>query len=174
MSAESILSSLVRLVRGYMQLETDQVVVYNQDWKIPSDDRLYITVGFLASRPYASGTSTAPDLTDPENPKLVETVTINVRDLLSIEIYSVSEEAVLRKNEVLMAMASTAAQQLCERLALKLGKIPDAFNDLSGVEGAARLNRYNLSIPCLYAESKTAIVEYFDKFTVPPAITVNP
>lgn len=170
----SILGEIVILIRGFMQLEREQVVQYNQDWKVPPDDRLYISVGFLASRPYGNNTTTAPDNTDPENPKLVETTSINERALLTVDVYSFSDEALLRKAEVLMAFGSTAGQQLAERLSLKLGKIPDAFNDLSGVEGAARINRYNLSLPVLYVTSKSSIIEYFDKFTVPPALVVNP
>lgn len=163
---------LVGLIRSYMGLATEQVVVYNQKWRIPSDNRVYISVGYLAQKCYA------PALTY-ENPAvgeaggLKEVATINSQETFSINIYSRSDEAILRKDEVILAFNSTAAQQLCEANSIKLARVPIAFTDLSQLDGAAILNRFAITINALCARKQERIVEYFDKFQ-PTGLIINP
>src|ERR1700694_5513757 len=94
------INNVVELIRSFMNLELDQVVLYNPNWTVPSDDRLYITVAFLAGRPYGGSRTYA--MNDAAT-QLVETTTLNSREDYSINIYSRTDEALRRKEEMLMA-----------------------------------------------------------------------
>lgn len=162
------LNLIVGLIRSYMGLARDQVVIYNQKWKIPADDRVYISVGYLNIKPYG-GSST----TEPTAEGLKEITTLNSQETLSINVMSRSQEAILRKDEVILAFRSTAGQQLCEANSIKLGQLPVSFVNLSVQEGTAILNRFNVTINALVARVQERIIEYYDQFPT-PALTIEP
>ncbi len=172
------LNLLAGLFRAYMGLDADQVVVYNQKWRIPSDGRIYVVVGYLAQKPFGANTVFETFGQTKENPQgdgLEEVTTVNSQETFSINLYSRSELAVTRKDEVIACLASTAAQQLCEANSIKLGKIPVNMTDLSQLDGTAILNRFVVTINSLCARSQRRVVEYFDKFPTPdPLVVINP
>lgn len=165
---------IVGLIRAYMGLAAEQVVVYNQKWRIPSDNRLYITVGYLAQKPYAAET-TFENFGGPGQPAagLKEIVSVNSQETFSINAMSRGQEVIERKDELVMALASTAAQQLCEANSIKLGRIPVAMTDVSGLDGAAILNRFVVTINALCARRQERVVQYFDQFPT-PGLVINP
>lgn len=169
---------LVGLIRAYMGLDTEQVVVYNQKWRIPADGRVYVTVGYLAQKPYAANPVYETFGQTPANPGgvgLKEVVTVNSQETFSINLFSRSDEAIMRKDEIPACLASTAAQQLCEANSIKLGRIPVSMADLSGLDGAAILNRFVITINALCARSQERVVQFYDKFPQPdPLVVINP
>lgn len=167
-AAPATQSLIAGLLRGFMGLAKDQVVVYNQKWKIPPDKRLYIAVSSLG--PVKQYGATVETRNSPDNTALLEDVAVASREMLGIDIYSSSQEAVQRKEEVMMAFASTAAQQLCEKWALKLARIPLTFVDASEGEGAARLNRYHLAFAVLRTRTKTSTIEFYNTFPKPELV----
>ncbi len=166
------LNIVVGLVRDYLGLEPDQVVVYNQKWRIPSDQRLYVTIGLLAQKPYGSTLEHLP-FTDESGEGLKEVVTLNSQESLSVNVYSRGQLAIERKDEVIMAFGSTAAQQLCEQHSIKLGRLPLAMTDVSGLDGVAILNRFVATINLLCARRQERVVQYFNRFQV-TGIIINP
>lgn len=159
---------IVGLIRSYMGLTAEQVVVYNQKWKIPADGRIYVTVGYLAQKPFAPARTYEDTATG-----LKEVVTVNSQETFSINIYSRSEDAVTKKDEIVMAFGSTAAQQLCEANSIKLASLPVGMIDLSSRDGTAILNRFAVTITALVARSQERIVAYYDKFQ-PAGLLINP
>lgn len=164
-TAPATQSLICGLLRAYMELTTNQVVVYNQKWKIPPDDRIYITVAAIGpQRPYGA---TAETRLSADAKQLLEDVAIPTREMIGVDIYSRSQDAVNRKEEILMALASTAMQQLCEQYAMKAARIPLTFVDLSAIEGVARLNRFHLAFAVLRTRMKTSVIESYDTFPKP-------
>lgn len=167
---------LVGLIREYMGLDADQVVIYNQKWRIPADNRLYVVVAYLAQKPYGANTTYETFGQTQEKPTgagLKEVTVVNSQETFTINVYSRGEQALLRKDEIVMALASTAAQQLCEANSIKLGKIPVGMTDLSGLDGAAILNRFAVTINTLCARSQERVVQYYDQFPT-PGLVINP
>lgn len=167
---------LVGLIRSYMGLKANQVVVYNQKWRIPNDDQIYITVGYLAQKPYGANAVFETFGQTPAKPRgagLKEVISVNSQETFTINAYSRGDEVVLRKDEIVMALASTAAQQLCEANSIKLGKIPVSMTDISGLDGTSMMNRFVVTINALCARSQERVVEYFDEFPN-PGLVINP
>lgn len=162
------LNLIVGLIRSYMGLTANQVVIANQSWKIPADKRLYISVGFLAIKPFAPMLRYEPT---PEG--LAEIQTINSQETLSINVMSFSQEAVDRKDEVILAFGSTAGQKLCEANSMKLGRLPVGFVPISQLEGTAIPNRFNVTINVLVAREQSRLVEFYNQFPE-PALVIEP
>lgn len=166
------INRIVELLRGFMELKPARCMLYNQRWKLPEDDGIYVTVALLTSKPYGSTKSYETSL---DGSALLEIIELRIQETYSINIFSRSQDALNRKEEVVMAFNSTAAQQMCEAHALKLATLPVSFVDTSLLEGAARLNRYTVTMAILRGTSKTNIVQYFDHFDNPPRkLLINP
>lgn len=171
-SVPNTINLVIELIRVFMGLDRDQVVLYNQNWKIPTDTRLYIAVAFRGEKPY----STVKEyMNNEEGTALIEVISLSSQETYTITVYSFGPDALERKEEVLMAFNSTLAQQLQEKYGFKLPLLPLSFLDLSDIEGASRLNRYETNVAVLRVRSKTNIVQYFDQFENPPKnILINP
>ena len=98
---------------------------------------------------------------------LTEQQGVNMNELYQIDVMSADNTARLRKEEILMALASIYAQQLQEIYQMQIARIPTQFNDASAVEGGARMNRYTLTVAvnALYTKEKAAA--YYDTFQSP-------
>jgi hypothetical protein len=173
-----ILKILVDIVRREMRLKADQVVIYNQRWIIPPDDRLYVAISVTGSAPfgvnrkYASSSATDPQTGQPV-PTLNEELSVNTRDILTFNIYSASGEARERRNELIFALESTYAEQQMEKYSFLIGSVPTSYVDVSEEEGTKIINRYAITYNVQYAQSASNPVEYFDKFQ-DVALTLQP
>jgi hypothetical protein len=158
---------LVGLIRERMKLKQEQVLVYNQNWKMPPDAGLHVVVSAQPGEKVYGSTLAYEDAgTGPngENLGLTEVQRVNVQESYSVDIMSFDGQARQRKQEIVFALNSTTAQQLAERYAFKIGNIPNHFVDVSAAEGPAMLNRYRATFNVLRGYTSTAEAPYFDKF----------
>lgn len=163
---------LAELIQSQMQLDEDVVSIYNQTRRLKSKTGLYIDVAFVSSRDFGNKSEPADDL---QSPDLIEIQSVNSMEIYQIDIFSANEEARIRKREVVFALTGIAAQQAQELHSFKLASIPSSFVDLSSVEGAARLNRYAITISLLTAHRFERKAAAFTIFQNPPKkILVNP
>jgi len=168
MSSETI-KVIAEILRTELTLQKDQVILYNQKFNIPPDERLYLSVSLLGSRPFGAKTSYVGD---PITGDLVEQQSVNVQELYSVLAYSRGSSARTRNWEIPAALVSTFAQQQMEVNSFKLGYLP-AMVDVSEQDGTSIVNRYSLTFAALVAYRKTKPVDYFDNFSQ-PSITSNP
>lgn len=166
---------LITILAGIVQRELDlpdgRVFIYNQKYTLPTDERLFVDVAFLSSRPFASSTRYEND----EQNRLVEVQYQCVQESYTVNLFSKNEEAMRRNHEVVFAFHGTFAQQQAEKYSFKFGFIPSSFVDSSAAEAAARLNRYSLTFNILRSYSRSRVIEYFDHFPNPPqALITNP
>lgn len=173
--ADDVLVGLIELLREFMGLSPDQIVIYNSDWRIPSDTRLYITVGLLASKVYGTTNEQKDRPASAGVPSaLIEQVIISSADTYTVNVFSVTNEAMLRNWEVIAALSSTIGQQAMERLNFGMSRVPASIVDLSGVEGARRLFRYANTITLLRSRVRENVIQIYDDFTGTPALVINP
>lgn len=162
--------TLVQLIRDELALERQQVVVYNQKWRIPPTGSLFIVVGFENSTPYSWSKNYIPNLKE----QLVSVQTMNAAELYKITLYCSEAESRIRKNEIVLAMSSDRSERLQEQYQFKIANLSDSFLDTSAVEATARLNRYDISVKLLTSYTKNTSVPYFDEFPSPPRILIQP
>lgn len=170
MKDSSIPVILAKLFRDYMNLEEEQVLIYNQKFKLPAEKGLFISVGLLAEKPFGTNKSYRENDDPAADPSLalVEVIAVNRQETYSVQIYSKDESALERKDEIIAALSSDLAQAAAEKYAFKLGQQPVSMVDASGTEGAARLNRYVATFNVLSVTKTERAVPYFDQFQNPP------
>ena len=168
MSTEPI-KLLVALILAEMELQPEQVTIYNQKFDIPTDERLYINLAVLGVKTFAARNHWAPD---PISGNLTEIQNINRQELISVLAYSRGPAARERNWEIPLVFSSIRAEQVMEANSFSIGRIPVAMNDVSEQDGTSRLNRYSFVIPLLSAYQKVKAVDYYDTFRG-PLITTN-
>lgn len=170
-----LMKALCALITSQMNLKEDAFIIYNQKYNIPTDDEIHGYIAFVRAKPFGSSLSyeNAPAVGD-EPPQLQEVQSLNQQETYSINLYSRDGSARQRNHEIIFALHSTACQQLQERYSFRMGYMPMSMNDVSHVEGAARLNRYALTFQLLRAYTRTKPIEFYTQFQIPPALTVEP
>jgi len=165
------LKVIADIIRIELRLKNDQVVVYNQRFAIPTDDRLYVSVGLAGLRTFGSSNRHVPD---PITGELISQQRINRQEAYSIHAYSRGSEARLRNWEIPLALKSDTAQRWQETNGMKIGEVPATMSDASELDGTAILNKYALLVNALVAYQKESSVPYFSVFSIPPVVVPNP
>lgn len=159
----------VEIIREFMGLAANQVVVRDQNFKIPNDQRLYVIVGMVDSRPYSAQSYMETRFTegsDPE-PYEVEITRTQLRENIQIDILSRDKKAILQKNDVYLAINSIQCKQAQEQYLFKIARVPTNFINTSAAEGGSNLNRFTMTIPCLtwyVKENGMPAYDYYDQF----------
>lgn len=148
-----------------MALDDAAIWVANQNKKIPNDDGLYVIVGMSDGHVIANNRTTENTLSG-----MNEIQQVVMLENIQIDILSKSNDAVLRRHEILTAISSVYSIQLQEQYGFKIFKIPASFINSSSAEGGSNLNRFSVVIPCHVWYNKTKAIpsingDYYDKFT---------
>jgi hypothetical protein len=151
------------IIQIELNLESGDVIVYNQRFKIPSTEKMFVVLSLLNSKIIGNNNYYEDD----EDDGFQEIQEVAVHELLQIDIMSANDEARIRKHEVALALASVYAQQKCDENMIQIARIPEGFTDVSDLEAAARLNRYTatIAVKALYRKVKT--VDYYGTFQNP-------
>jgi len=150
---------LGEIIRREMDLQPDQVTLYNQKFTIPKDEKVYISVGYLSQKPFSNNISYSG-----EGSGLMEIQNTNIRAVMTVEIQSRNTSALNRKEEILFAVNSTFAKQMMEANSFSIAKISSNFVNLSREEGSGIPYRFNISLVMHYTVTKTKNVSYFSNF----------
>ena len=143
-----------------MSLEDDRAMIFNQAWKIPTYDGLFVLVDSKGSPKVLSNRNTQEMI----GGVYTEVQLINTQEIVAINIFSRNQEAELRKEEVLMAINSLYAQASQEVNGFKIARISPIEN-LSALEGAAMLTRYEISLVVFAWTRKAKTAAFYDSFT---------
>lgn len=154
-SVDSPIQLVRDIIRQYMNLGNDQIYIYNQKYFIPTDPRIYVAIGFLNQKCLGNNNRFTSDGADQYS---VWNAT------LSIDMLSRSMDALHRKEEVIMALASDYAESQMELNSFRVFSQPTSFLNLSGLDGDAIPYRFNISVVMQYFIRKTIAVPYYDDF----------
>ena len=150
---EQALKITCKLIQDYMNLDDRHIYLYNNKWVIPKDGKICVVVGTGQETPYHSFTKVNG---------LTEENTILSTCLLNIDVFSRTREALYRKNEVLMALNTSKAQNTFNKYGFYIPKLPMAFNQIDEVDGTDILTRFNISFNMYYKTSKEYQSNYIE------------
>jgi hypothetical protein len=156
---------LCDIVQTYLDLDDNQVFIYNQKFQIPPDLRLYVAVSELAIK--TIGNNLKYDSTsgfDSVNDSI-----FNAQ--ISINIFSKSTLALEQKELVIQSLMSVYSQQQQQANGFSLSRISQAV-PLNFLEGSAIPYRYNVTLQMQYSIKKKLAVSYYDDF-IDPTVLVN-
>ena len=132
---------LCDIIATDMGLDSARVVVYNQNWKAPKDDGIYIVVAEGSSRIIGNTNRFVP--ADPNaHPPTVdrEVKKVAVSTTYNVEITSKNTDAKYRKTEVLAAIGSDYSEQKQELNQIRIFRTGQIL-DLSFIDGRYALHR---------------------------------
>ena len=143
---------LIRLILvNQMSLQPDHVNIYDNKWIVPNYDEMFIVVEYRSGKNIGNNNRfiNSPLFQEP-----IEVQTVNMLEKIVVGVFSRNDEAQLRKEEVLMSIFSSYAQLMQEEYAFKICRAAD-IEDLSTLEGAAMLKRYDIELSVYAWYSRT-------------------
>ena len=156
-SRQTVPELICDIVRREMGLEADRVVVYNQRFKLPTKEGIFIVVEFKGSKAFSNR-----NVYSPEDDSEVQT--LNTLELISVNILSRNDDALQRKEEVLMAINSIYAQSIQEAHNFRIANI-SAIDNVSDVEGSSIMYRFEINLSVFAWYEKTKDAENFNTFS---------
>lgn len=129
-----------KIIVNQMSLDPQSVNIYDEKWKIPPTDGLFVTVEYRSGKVVANQNLFVSTGGDP-----VEYQEVNMLEQITVGVFSRDRSSTQRKEEVLMAILSSYAQQLQEKYSFKINRA-GPITDLSQLEGAAMLKRYDIDL----------------------------
>ena len=156
------------IIQSELGLSDGRVFLYNQKLPMPIDTGLFVVVEQISCKPFGNTLSL-----DGSGGGLDSIQSTNFAAMLQIDVISRDISALNRKEEVLMALKSTYAQQQQERNSFFISTLPMGFVNLSQVDGSAIPYRFNITINIQYCVTKVKPIAFYDNFAQPSIIT-NP
>ena len=155
------LKVIADILQTKLGLKAGRVMLYNQKYNIPKDDKIFIMVSEEDNDVYAASTNT---MDTPDGSGYEERNDVLVRATAVIDVLSAGPEARERKHEVIMALNSIYSQQMQELNSLRIANLPVGFVNTSDLEASQMLNRFTIKFNILYRKSNKNSVDYYDKF----------
>lgn len=149
------------IIQRELELADGRVYVWDQKIMQPTDSGLYVAVSMPSCKPFANVNRYSGTVSES-----VANQYVSMLATVDIDIISRGVAARDRKEEVILALNSTYAQQQQEINSFYIGKLPagSRFINLSDIDGAAIPYRYRVSVNLQYAVSKAKPIDYFDDF----------
>ena len=162
MNETNVFEDLRQILIHGMSLEETRVNIFNQriSEELLEKPGLFVYIECLPSRVISSRSKY---WLDPISGEYKEVLDVNMLDPVLIGIFSRNLEALQRKDEVLMALNSHYAQQLQEAHSFKIFRNAP-IQDMSVLEGAALLYRYDIPVQLFSWSQKITTVDYFNVF----------
>lgn len=152
------------VIRREMGLSQDQVYLWDQEIKIPPDTRLYIVPALVSGKSFSNRNQY-----NSSNSSLSQSV--NVSATMDVHIFSSTDEALVRKEEILMAMKSNYGANQMALNSFYFAPLSVSLINVSDVDGSKIPYHYILPIRMNYAVTKLKSVPYFDDFETPEVLT---
>lgn len=147
------------IIQKCMSLRDDQIWIYNQRRAIPEDTSMYVVVGLIASKVYASNNNLDQTI------GLTDSLSQFVQETISIDVFSYTSEAIERYPDIIGSLKSTYSQHVQELNALKISQLPLTINDISHIEGPTMLNRISMAFTALRRYNMNLEAEYYDQLS---------
>ena len=149
---------IVDIIRTEMGLDQQHIWIQSQNKKIPPNTQdLFVVVGCVDFKPISSK-SYFDHTNDTERQVLYGRANIQV------DIFSRSNEARIRRGELLMALNSFYSKGVQDKKQFKIFELPSSFINLSGLAGGSDINRFAIRFYSMISEVKTKSSDYYDTF----------
>lgn len=153
------IKQICNILQTQLGLSNEQIWIYNQKRDIPNDFGTYLVVNYLGQR--IIGNVRKEYAT---NNGLIEYQSVHSLANLAVDVFSRGSGARDMRDQILMALNSTYAQQVQEKYGFQIARNSFQVTNTSEVEGVAELTRYSISFNVTYMSETNKSIEYFDTF----------
>ena len=155
----------VDIIRKEMGLDQQHIWIQAQNRKIPPNSQdLYVVVGVVDFLPISSKSYYKESVGSDELPEPIEPQVLYGRANVQVDIFSRSNEARVRRGEVLMALNSYYSKEVQNTKHFRIFELPSSFLNLSGLAGGSDINRFTMRFYAMIAETKDKSSDYYDTF----------
>lgn len=158
---------LCEILQQELQLDSRQVYLWDQKINQPKDSVMYIAVSQLTAKVIGNNRRAVPTGGGMDAEQY-----ITLRGMVTLDVISRSTEALLRKEEVLMALTSQYSIQQQDANSISISSVPTGFVNVSQIDGAAIPYRFQLTLGLFYAQPRVKPAQYFDSFDA-PEVTID-
>lgn len=158
-----VLKHVCDIIETELGLAEGQVYLYNQKVNVPPSSGLWVVVGLVSSKAYAS-----KSLMDPAGNQIQS---IHMQSLVSIDAMSQDTSALEQKDSILLALTGDYSENLQVAQGFSIARLPTSIVNLSEVEGAAIPYRFNISTQILHVVTKQKAAPYYSTFPTSTIIT---
>jgi hypothetical protein len=150
---------LLEIIQRQMNLPADRVYIYGQKKFEPSNAGIYIVLSHVSQKVFGNSNRMNPDT-------LLSDQYLSVSARIGVDVFSVDESALWRKDEVLLALASDYSERQQNANGFQIGKLPvgGQMVALPNIDGTHIPYRFHFDIGLQYAYVKTSAADYFDTF----------
>jgi hypothetical protein len=146
------------IILSEMGMNDDRVSIFNQKWKIPPDDGLFVVLEYRSGKLIRSR-----DYFSDVNGNFTEIQDLNVQEHISICIMSGNFDAMRRKEEGVMALNSVYSQTIQEQNSFHIARMSPIIN-ASQAEASRMLTRFDLDVILLSWYEKQKTVDFYNTF----------
>lgn len=164
----SVLELFCDIIQKEMQLADDRIYIWDQKIMQPKDYGIYVVVGVMMCKPFGNKVEYVGDVGSMD-----EVSSVNMYANLTVDIFSRDTSAILRKEELIMALKSTYAEQQQNQNGFYIAKISNNFVNLSQVDGSAIPYRFQINVGIQYKQTRVRAIDYYDQFNAPTLDTDN-
>ena len=159
-----------QILVGYVDfLNPDRVYFYNQKYKIPDDEDLFVVVSYRTSKILSVRSKFGLDI----NQDYTEVMDVNTLEGLSVNLLSKNLQAYNLKELFVAALSSYVSEGIQSKNAIKILRIAP-INDLSEVEGSTRLYRYEIPFNMFAWYERLTVADYYNSFNFQVIANVDP
>ena len=155
-----VLKTVCDIIKNQLNLQDDQVWIYNQKVDIPNDKRMYVVVSLDDEEVFGANLE-SKNIEE----GLEEDTLINVKTNISINTFSAGMECIKRKYDIIGAMRSVYSLQQQEKLSMQIARIPRVMMDASFATPTERLFSYHYEYSIMHVENVTHNVDFYDDFS---------
>lgn len=157
------------VLQAEMGLSDGQIMLGLENWEIPKNTGLYVALTYGTEQVVGNNNSNGEDAQG-NYTEIQEAVMLHQ---VEIDIMSFDSSARLRKEEVLWAVVSYAAQQLMEKYEMRLASTPGAFMPVQTLEETKQLNRFRLTVAVNALHRRVKVTPFYDTIE-PVELVENP
>lgn len=153
---------LVRdIIKTEMSLSDAQITQENQEYKLPVDTDIHLVIGILSEKVFANNKY----FENRPHDGYYEIQSLQKMTTFTVDIFSKGMSAVDRKDEIVLALNSYYSENQQTAYGFKIMRLPTGFTNISEIEGAARINRFNITFNVLNFVIKETKIEDYNTFS---------
>lgn len=154
------------VLKSEMGIIDAQIMLGLENYRIPKTRGLYVALLYGIPHPIGSNNRTE-DIPG----SMLEIQEVAMMHEIVIEAMSFNDEARLRKEEILQALGSIAAQNAMDLYGMKIYNLPVSFLPVPSLETTKQLNRFHLTFNMNALHVKTKVVPFYETFPAPEVLT---
>lgn len=150
---------VAEVIQKSLGLSDGQVLIGNQDFVNPNDERVYFAVIIGDGKVFANTSKKFE-----KDGELYESKSVSLREMLTIQMMSASNAVLRYRHKLLMELAGDYCIKSQEAFSYKIGKIPINFTNTSQITGPTIPYSFDITIPIIYSVGDVVNISSFNNF----------